>query len=66
MDAKVLILEDKEKYVEKALEISLTHGLTFYDSLYVSQALKWGKLLTSDRLQKQVAERMNVETIFIE
>ncbi|GBC71820.1 hypothetical protein HRbin02_01608 [Candidatus Calditenuaceae archaeon HR02] len=65
VDAKILIIEREEKYIEKAFEIALKHDLTIYDSLYLSQALKWGKLLTSDNTQKHVAEEMNIETIFI-
>jgi len=65
VDAKVIIMEREENYIDKAFEIALTHNVTFYDSLYLSQALRWGRLLTSDQLQKQVAEKMNIRTIFI-
>lgn len=65
VDTKILIIESEENYADKAFEIALTHNLSYYDSLYLAQSLKWGKLLTSDELQREIAEKLSVETIFI-
>jgi predicted nucleic acid-binding protein len=65
IDAKVLIVEDENTYVDEAFKIGLEHNLTLYDSLYISQAIKWGHLLTSDSFQNEVAAEMRVKVIFI-
>jgi predicted nucleic acid-binding protein len=65
MDAKVLIVEDENKYVDEAFKIAMEHNLTLYDSLYISQAMKRGQLLTSDALQNQVAAGIRVKVFFI-
>jgi predicted nucleic acid-binding protein len=65
IDAKVLIVEDENKYVDEAFKIAMEHNLTLYDSLYISQAIERGQLLTSDAIQNQVAAEMRVKVIFI-
>jgi len=65
VDAKILLIEREEQYLDKAFEIAMNHYLPLYDSLYISQALKWGKLLTSDVLQKEVAQNMDLEVIYL-
>lgn len=42
IDAKIIIIEEEERYIEKAFDIALTNQLTICDALYVSQALRWG------------------------
>lgn len=51
--------------MRRGFEIALAHQLTIYDSLYISQALRWGKLLTSDKLQEEVARKLGVEVFYI-
>jgi predicted nucleic acid-binding protein len=65
IDAKIIIIEREEQYIEKAFDIALTHRLTIYDALYISQALRWGKLLTSNKLQEEVAQKLGIEVIYI-
>jgi predicted nucleic acid-binding protein len=65
VDAKIIIIEGEERYIEKAFDIALTNQLTIYDALYVSQALRWGKLLTSDKLQGEVVRKLGIEVIYI-
>jgi len=65
VDGKVLLIEGEEKYIGKAFEIAMNHHLPLYDSLYVSQALRWGKLLTSDSLQKEVSQNMGIDVIYL-
>lgn len=61
---KNMVLEPGDKYLDVALEISLNHGLTVYDSLYIALALSNRKpLLTLDAKQRDVARRLGVEVI---
>jgi len=65
VDAKILLIEREEQYLDKAFEIAMNHYLPLYDSIYISKALKWGKLLTSDALQKEVAQNMDLEVVYL-
>lgn len=63
---KVILLDSQDKYIEQAFDLSLSHDITIYDALYIAQAKHIeAKLLTSDRYQAEVAERVKVETLFI-
>jgi len=66
VDGRVLILEEEDKYLDKAVNIAMRYGITVYDSLYIAQALKLGELVTSDRKQAEVARKMGVKTHYIE
>lgn len=61
---KNMIIEPEDKYIDTALEISLEHGLTIYDSLYITLALRSRKpLLTLDKKQRNVARKLGVEVV---
>ena len=66
LEGELLIVEPQEKYMHQAFEIALDYGIPVYDALYVSQAKarNW-KLLTSDKVQASVTEKLEVETIYI-
>jgi len=62
--AGAIILESEEQYIDEAVEISIEHHLTVYDSLYIAQAFhRRNALLTSDEKQAKIAEKMNIHTI---
>ena len=62
----VLIIESGNKYLDKGFSISVKDGIPIYDSLYIAQALERNaRLLTSDKRQLEIAERYNIDTIFI-
>jgi len=65
MEAKVIILEPEKIYLQKALQIALNQGITFYDSLYLAQAQKHGELLTSDEKQAKIAVKLGIKVYFI-
>jgi len=66
VEENVLRLESASSYLRSALEISLKHGITVYDSLFIAQARSLNvKLVTSDRKQVEVSQDLGVETIFI-
>lgn len=62
----VVIFEPFEKYLENAVEIAMDKKITVYDALYIAQADKIGKLLTSDDKQRRIAEELGIDVIFIE
>jgi len=62
----VLIIEPIINYVEYAVEIAMDEDITVYDSLYIAQAKKRGcMILTSDKKQLQVAERIGVKSRYV-
>ncbi len=40
VETQVIITEQEDRYVKRALEIALSHGVTVYDALYIAQAEK--------------------------
>jgi len=62
----VVIFEPLEKYLDDAVEISMKKGVTVYDALYLAQAKAFGCLLTSDEKQWEIANRMGIQSEFIE
>jgi len=62
IEEEILILEPENLYVDKAFKISLNHKITFYDSIYLAQALKYGELLTSDQKQAEISKKLNIKT----
>ncbi len=62
---QVIILEPESQYMLRALEIALKYKITFYDSLYLAQAQRIGELLTSDRKQAEVADKLNIKTYLV-
>jgi len=65
IEARVIIVEDENTYVDEAFKIALEHNLALYDSLYIAQAIKRGQLHTSDAIQNEVAAERRVKIIFI-
>lgn len=61
----IVIVEPQNIYIDKAIEIALKHKITVYDSLYIAQALKHRRLLTSDKQQVEVARKYNVKIHYI-
>ncbi|RLF19951.1 MAG: PIN domain-containing protein [Thermoprotei archaeon] len=66
IDTGVIILEPEVSYVREALWIALEHEITLYDSLYIAQAQKHGELLTSDRGQTEIANKIGIKVYLIE
>jgi len=63
---EVVVFEPFEKYLEDAVKIAMDKNITVYDALYIAQAKKIGKLLTSDDKQRKIAEEIGIDVIFIE
>lgn len=62
---EVLHLESSKNYIKEALKLGMVEKTTVYDALYVVQAIRYGKLLTSDGAQSELAIKLGVETTFI-
>ena len=63
--SQVIILEDELKYVKRAIEIALKHGITVYDALYIAQAEKLGELLTSDEIQESISRELRIRVYMV-
>ncbi len=63
---EVVTFEPFEKYLENAVKIAMDRNITVYDALYIAQAKKIGKLLTSDDKQRKIAEKLGIDVIFID
>ena len=61
----IIIYENPIEYLPKAEEIALENNVTVYDSLYIAQALKYGKLATSDEKQGKVAEKLGIVVFYL-
>lgn len=61
----VLFLENPLEYLPQAREIACEGRITVYDALYIAQALKYGKLATSDEKQGKTAEKLGVEVTYL-
>ncbi|MEM0335854.1 MAG: type II toxin-antitoxin system VapC family toxin [Thermofilum sp.] len=60
-------LENEMAYLEPAIGIAFTRGVTVYDALYIALAKARGlSLLTADREQAGVAEAEGVSTLLLE
>ncbi|WP_342452666.1 type II toxin-antitoxin system VapC family toxin [Thermococcus stetteri] len=62
---RVLFLENPLEYLSQAREIACEKRITVYDALYIAQALKYGKLATSDGKQGKTAEKLGVEVVYL-
>ena len=62
---EVIMLENQTRYIDEAVEIAFKNKITVYDSLYIAQALKYGELLTSDKKQVEVAEKLGIKVYYI-
>lgn len=62
----IVIFESFENHLDNAMEISNDNKIPIYDALYISQAHKHGKIITSDKLQRDIADKMEIEVEYIE
>ncbi|MCS7098857.1 MAG: type II toxin-antitoxin system VapC family toxin [Sulfolobales archaeon] len=66
LEGGVVVLEAQEKYMRQAFDMALNYEITVYDALYIAQAkARSSKLLTSDRVQAVVAEKLGVEVLHV-
>ncbi|MCD6492451.1 MAG: type II toxin-antitoxin system VapC family toxin [Archaeoglobaceae archaeon] len=67
VSGEVLVIEPSSKYIKNALKIAIEHNISVYDALFLAQAMTLNaKLITSDRLQSKIAEKIDVDVVCIE
>ena len=66
INAGGILIEGNGVYLNSALEIAFQHDITVYDALFIAQAKEKGAtLLTSDKKQREVAENIGIEVLFV-
>jgi len=64
---KILYVYDQEKLYNLALKISIENHITIYDPLFLALSLKEDMILvTKDKKQKEVAEKLKIKVILEE
>jgi len=63
---EVVTFESLLIYLKDAQKISIEERISIYDSLYITQSKKYHKLLTSDKKQHKIAEKIGIEVIFVD
>ena len=66
IETRVIVVEQEDAYLRRALELALSTGVTVYDALYLAQAEKYGELLTSDKRQAEAAKQLGIKVYYIE
>jgi len=62
-----LPLKEQGRYVAKAFDIALKHGITIYDALLIVLAMELeAELITSDKKQANAASNSGVKVIYVE
>lgn len=62
----IIVLEDELDYLDEAFKIALENNITVYDALYIAQTLRLkATLVTSDKKQAQVAEKLGAKVHYI-
>jgi predicted nucleic acid-binding protein len=63
---KVLRVEPQDQYIVQAFTIALESNIALYDALFIAQAMiKKATLITSDKRQFDIAQKLGVEATYI-
>lgn len=63
---KLLIIEPQDIYIKQAFEIAVKEKITIYDALFMAQAsMKQATLISSDKEQCEIAEKLDIKTFCI-
>lgn len=63
---KVLRVEPQDQYIVQAFTIALENNIAVYDALFIAQAMiKKATLITSDKRQFDIAQKLGVEATYI-
>ncbi|AAL81476.1 PIN domain-containing protein [Pyrococcus furiosus DSM 3638] len=66
LEEDVITFEPLENYLWDAMNIAISWGIPIYDALYLAQAKKYGKLLTSDKEQWKIAKKLGIKVEYVE
>ncbi|MHC1580025.1 MAG: type II toxin-antitoxin system VapC family toxin [Candidatus Alkanophagales archaeon] len=61
----VVTSEPLEEYLDAAVGIAVEARIAVYDALYLAQARNFGRLLTSDERQCDVARKLGIRAEFV-
>ncbi|MGI0141950.1 MAG: type II toxin-antitoxin system VapC family toxin [Candidatus Micrarchaeales archaeon] len=62
---ETILLEAVEHYVGEGLKITLKEDISIYDAVFIAAAKDMGELLTSDKLQRDIAINSGIKTFYI-
>ena len=66
IDEELVSLESELKYLDEAFEIATQNNISVYGVLYIAQAIIHNTpLVTSDKRQTEVAEKLKLEVIHV-
>jgi predicted nucleic acid-binding protein len=62
----LLMVEEQDLYINQAFRIAIENKIPIYDTLFITQAIsKQAILITSDENQYKIAQKLNVEVLYI-
>ncbi|WP_457741872.1 type II toxin-antitoxin system VapC family toxin [Thermococcus sp.] len=62
---EIILYENPLEYIGEGERVALENSVPIYDALYIAQALKYGKLATSDEKQGKIAEKLGVKVLYL-
>ena len=66
VDKEVITIEGNRKYLRRAFEVSIEHGIAIYDALFITQARELNAtLVTCDEKQGKIAEKIGVKVTLL-
>jgi predicted nucleic acid-binding protein len=66
IEEKAIPVEGQDKYIAKAFNIAVEHGITVYDALFIVLAKESSlEFITSDKVQADVASKLGVKTMIV-
>ena len=66
VDKGVITIEENRKYLRRAFEVSVEHGIAVYDALFIAQARELNAtLVTCDEKQGKIAEKLGVSVVLL-
>ncbi|BAA29464.1 type II toxin-antitoxin system VapC family toxin [Pyrococcus horikoshii] len=66
LEEDVINFEPFEHYLKDAMSIAINWSIPVYDALYLAQAKRYGKLLTSDKEQWRIAKKLKIKAEYVE
>ncbi|AEK71951.1 hypothetical protein GQS_00240 [Thermococcus sp. 4557] len=66
VDKGVITIEENQKYLRRAFELSVEGGIAIYDALFIAQAeALHATLVTCDEKQGKIAEKLGVSVVLL-
>jgi len=66
VDKGLITIEENRKYLRRAFELSVEHGIAVYDALFIAQAEELNAtLVTCDEKQGKIAKKIGVKVTLL-